>query len=517
MLYFLLPLLLLFSPKKETAAPPNILFILADDAGMEMSAYGCTWVKTPAFDRIAQEGILFENAYTPNAKCAPSRACILTGRNPWQLDAACNHEIFFPNHFKTYPEVLLQKGYRVGFTGKGYSPGKALKEDGTKREILGQEFSQLKITPPARALSNNDYVGNFQAFLKAQKNGEPWCFWVGFTEPHRAYDYGVGERHGKKKSDIPRVPGYWPDTDSVRTDLLDYAYEIEYMDAQVQLLLQQLEASGQLDNTLIVYTSDHGMPFPRVKGNQYEHANHIPLAIMWKKGMARGGRKIRDYVNFTDLAPTFLEAAGIAWLKSGLHPAAGRSLLPIFKSIKTGQIQAERNFVLVGQERHDYGRPGDVGYPIRGLHKQGYLYLKNYEPERWPACNPETGYLNCDGGPTKTLILNQRRRSPSHPYYWALNFGKRPREELYNLATDADCIKNLAALPQFKPIAKAMEKEMESKLRAEGDLRMLGYGHVYEQYPFAQVNGFYERYLQGEKINTGWVNPSDYEPQKIEK
>lgn len=516
MLYFLLPLLLLFLPKKETAAPPNILFILADDAGMEMSAYGCTWVKTPAFDRIAQEGMLFENAYTPNAKCAPSRACILTGRDPWQLEEACNHEIFFPNHFKTYPEAMLQQGYQIGFTGKGYAPGKALKADGAKRELLGEEFNQLKLVPPAGEISNNDYVGNFQAFLSGT-SGQPWCFWVGFTEPHRAYEYGVGERHGKKKSDIPRVPDYWPDTDSVRTDLLDYVYEIEYMDAQVQRLLQQLEAVGQLDNTLIIYTSDHGMPFPRVKGNQYEHSNHIPLAMMWKKGIPHAGRKIRDYVSFIDLAPTFLAIAGINWQKSGMHPAAGKSLLPILNSAQSGQIQAERNFVLVGQERHDYGRPGDVGYPIRGLHKNGYLYLKNYEPSRWPACNPETGYLNTDGSPTKTFLLNQRRRDPQNRYFWNLNFGKRPKEELYNLSSDPDCVKNLALNPRFTALARRMEKEMEAKLRAEGDLRMFGYGHVYEQYPFANVNGFYERYLQGEKIHTGWVNPSDYESKKIEE
>ena len=111
------------SYKKPVPQKPNILYIVADDAGLDMSAYGRKWVNTPAFDRIAKEGILFKNAYTPNAKCAPSRSCMLTGRNPWQLDAAMNHWIFFPNYFKTYPEVLHENGYFVGYTGKGYAPG----------------------------------------------------------------------------------------------------------------------------------------------------------------------------------------------------------------------------------------------------------------------------------------------------------------------------------------------------------------------------------------------------------
>ena len=109
--------------KKEKFTPPNILFALADDASYpHMGAYGCDWVKSPAFDRIANQGILFTNAYTPNAKCSPSRACILTGRNSWQLEEAANHIPFFPVKFKTYAEALSKNGYHVGYTAKGWAP-----------------------------------------------------------------------------------------------------------------------------------------------------------------------------------------------------------------------------------------------------------------------------------------------------------------------------------------------------------------------------------------------------------
>jgi hypothetical protein len=504
-----------FYPTPE-ATKPNILYIVADDAGLDMSAYGRTWVNTPAFDRIAREGILFKNAYTPNAKCAPSRSVMLTGRNPWQLDAGMNHGIYFPNYFKTYPEALAENGYFVGYTGKGYAPGTALHEDGSKRELLIKNYATLKTTPPAKAMSDNDYSGNFADFVK-QSDGKPWSFWLGFHEPHRAYEYGVGIRKGNKRPDmIEHVPGYFPDSLTTRTDLLDYAYEIEYLDSHVAKVLKTLEDNGQLENTLLIFTSDHGMPFPRVKGNGYENANHVPFAVMWKNGIKKPGRVVTDYVNMTDLAPTFLDVAGVSVVESGMRSLIGRSLTSIFGSTKAGQVEADRNFQLIGQERHDYGRPNDVGYPIRGLHKNGMLYLKNYENGRWPACNPETGYLNTDGSPTKTLILNNRRNGVDKTF-WDLCFGKRPAEELFDLKKDPDCLTNLATLSKYQVTKKAMEKEMEAKLLAQGDLRMQGYGHLYEQYPFNQdMNGFYERYMKGEKFQTNWVNDSDYEKGLID-
>lgn len=489
--------------------------IVMDDAGLDMSAYGRTWVNTPGFDRIAREGILFNKAYTPNAKCGPSRSSIITGRNSWQLDAAANHWMHFPSKFKTYPETLLENGYKVGYTAKAWGPGIALHPDGSKRDLMGEKYDRKTLVSPTKHISNNDYSANFQDFVNDAAD-QPWCFWVGFTEPHRAYEYGTGEKlGGKKRTDIEKVPTYWPDVDSIRTDMLDYAYEIEYVDKQVEKILAHLDKIGELDNTLIIYTSDHGMPFPRVKGNQYEDANHVPFAVRWGNGIKAKNRKVDDYVSFIDIAPTLLEAAGINIVESKMQPITGKSLFPIFQSAKSGQVLAERDYLLVGQERHDVGRPGDVGYPIRGMHKNGFLFLKNYETSRWPVCDPITGYLNCDGSPTKSYILNQRRNGATKQY-WSLNFGKRESLELYDLRTDKDCVKNLASEPKFEVILATMEEEMEAKLLAQDDLRMKGFGHIYEQYPIANLKNFYERFMAGEKMNTGWVNDSDFEKETLE-
>ena len=295
------------------ATKPNILFCISDDQSFpHAGAYGCKWVKTPAFDRVAREGILFTNAYTPNAKCAPSRSSILTGRNPWQLEEAANHVPYFPAKFRTFPEVLQDNGYFTGFTGKGWAPGNPGEINGKRRELTGPGFHQHKLTPPARYISNNDYAANFEAFLDANTDGKPFCFWYGSTEPHRAYEFGAGvAKGGKSLSQIDKTFGFWPDNDTVRNDMLDYAFEIEHFDNHLEKMLNILEKRGLLENTIVVVTSDNGMPFPRIKGNSYELSNHLPLAIMWPKGIKKPGRVVNGFISFIDFAPTLTELAGL--------------------------------------------------------------------------------------------------------------------------------------------------------------------------------------------------------------
>jgi len=494
---------------------PNILFAVADDWSYpHAGAYGCKWVKTPAFDRVAREGVLFANAYTPNAKCSPSRACIITGRNSWQLKAAANHVPFFPPEFKSYGEALGEHGYFVGVTQKGWAPGIATNSAGKPRELTGRPFNRRTATPPTPHISNNDYAANFADFLDAAPTNQPWCFWYGSAEPHRAYEYGSGAaKGGEKTNDVDRVPGYWPDNETVRNDMLDYAFEVEHFDRHLGRMLAELRKRGQLDNTLVIVTSDNGMPFPRAKGNEYEVANHMPLAAMWKRGIRAPGRTVSDYVSFIDFAPTFIEVAGLNWSQTGMAAAAGRSLTDIFNSKQSGSVNPARDHVLLGQERHDVGRPHDWGYPIRSIIKDGWLYLRNFEPTRWPACNPETGYLNTDSSPTKTFILNSRRQDASAPF-WALCFGKRPAEELYDLKHDPDCLRNLAAKPEQQGREEQLLRQLFAELKEQGDPRMFGNGGVFEAEPYGgPEHNFYERFMKGEIFK--WVNV-DFEKEPLE-
>lgn len=501
----------------EAAKRPNILFAIADDWSFgHAGAYGCEWVSTPAFDRIAAEGVLFKRSYTPNAKCAPSRAIILTGRNSWQLERAGNHMAFFPAKFGGYVERLDAAGYSTGMTGKGWGPGFANDKSGRRRAITGKPYQRLTAKPPAGGISNRDYAANFAAFLKDAPKNKPWAFWFGTTEPHRGYEYGNGVKNGKKLSDIDHVPAFWPDNEQIRNDMLDYSMEVEHFDQHLGRILEAIEAAGELDNTLIVATSDHGMPFPRAKGQAYDYSNHVPLAIRWPQGIKGSKRVVEDYVSHADFAPTFLEAAGIENPAPIMQPISGRSLFDIFQSSKSGQINPARDHILVGKERHDIGRPNSWGYPIRGIYKNDMLYLQNFKTDRWPAGNPETGYLNCDGSPTKTDILDLRRAGSYK--HWDLCFGKRPAEEMFNVSVDPDCVNNLATTLADADLKAALKKQMITELKAQGDPRMFGKGDVFDNYPYSgkSTDKFYERYMAGEKPRAGWVNPTDFESEPLD-
>ncbi len=466
-----------------------------------MHAYGLTdWVNTPGFDRVAKEGLLFMNAYTPNAKCSPSRACILTGRNPWQLEEAGNHNPYFPAKFTTVMEALLKNGYDVGFTGKGWGPGEPGEVNGKKRELTGKDYSQIKMATPTKAISPINYTANFEAFLNDRNGEKPFCFWYGGHEPHRPYAYGSGVAKGQKQlSDIDKVPAWWIDNDSVRNDMLDYAFEVEYFDKHLQNMLELLDKKGELENTIVIVTSDNGMPFPRVKGHVYEYANHLPFAVMWKGHIQNAGRKIQDYISFIDIAPTFLELAGVTEKKTGMQKIEGRSFVDIINSANKVLVGAKRDHVLLGRERTDVGRPHDEGYPVRGIVKNNFIYTRNYKPDRWPSGNPETGYMDIDNSPTKTAILNAAKNG-MHKDLYQLSFGKRTADELYHITTDTFCIKNLAADKKFSGVLQQMKKQMEQELTKQNDPRMFGKGDVFDKYPNANPDkrNYYERFMKGE-------------------
>jgi arylsulfatase A-like enzyme len=320
----------------------------------------------------------------------------------------------------------------------------------------------------------------------------------------------VGVNKGNKKLEqIDEVPAFWPDSDNVRTDMLDYAFEVEYFDQHLVKIIVELEKRNLLDNTIIVVTSDNGMPFPRIKGQVYPFDNRLPLAIRWGKGIKNPGRIINDYFSFSDFAPTFLDLAGIGEKEHNMEDFSGKSWRNTFDHLPD---ENPREYMIIGKERHDVGREKDEGYPVRGIITGKYFYSQNFKPQRWPAGNPETGYLNTDGSPTKTEILNLKRKGLDSSY-WNLAFGKRLHQELYNLEIDPQCLKNLALDIRYSSIKEKLKNQLIKDLTQQGDPRVLGNGYVFDQYPYSgkNVRNFYTRYRGGEKIETHWVNPSDFE------
>lgn len=440
------------------ASRPNILFAIADDWGWpHAGVYGDPVVKTPTFDRLAREGILFDHAYVSSPSCTPSRGAILTGQWHWRLEGAANLWSVFPDKFATYPEIMAKAGYFVGVSGKGWGPGRT---ESAGRQPAGKRFR------------------NFQQFLSQRPEGKPFCYWLGTSDPHRPYKKGSGKASGMDITKI-KLPACFPDSPEVRNDVADYYFEVQRFDKLVGDALKSLEEIGELDNTMIVMTGDHGMPFPRGKSNLYDTGVRVPLAVRWPAGI-QASRTINDFVSLTDLAPTFLEAASIE------VPAdmTGHSLLDLFGQKKSGQPVPDRDFVLVGKERHVPGqeRPDMGGYPCRAIRTHDFLYIRNFKPDRWPNGTPHyekaaikgAWLADCDNGPTKTYMVENRTASANHERLYDLAFAKRPAEELYDLKKDPDQLDNVASDPDYSEVKKQLAARLTAKLKESGDPRIVG-------------------------------------------
>lgn len=484
--------------KDKLTERPNILFCIADDASMlSFGAYGSSYVRTPSIDRLAREGATFLNSYNCNPKCAPARACLVTGKYSWQLKEACNHFPHFPPEFKYYPHLLMEQGYHVGYSGKGWGPG----DYDSEYNPAGPEYNEIKLIPPYKGINNVDYAANFEFFLEENETGKPFCFWLGTKEPHRFYEKDSWQKAGRELEDAEVQP-FFPDNEIVRGDLLDYALEVEWYDKHVGRAVRMLEDQGLLDNTLIVVTSDHGMPFPRVKGQIYEEGFHVPFIVYWK-GVVQPGRVVEDFISFPDVAPTFMEVAGL----EPHEQMTGNSFLEILKSGESGQVDPARSYVLLGKERHDVGRSNedgtDLAYPVRAIRNKEFFYVHNIKPERWPAGNPEYGYRNTDGSPTKSYLTGLKPEEKDYPYF-EMAFGMRPEEELYNIQDDPHCMNNLATLPEYKDVMKKLRAKMEAELIEQGDPRTLGKGDVFDKYEYV---GRKLNYETGERMETKVESP----------
>ncbi len=463
----------------------NILFCIADDAS-HFGCYGHEFVNTPSIDSLAENGMKLNRMYTSNPKCAPSRASLLTGMHTWQLEEACNHFGLFNSKFSVYPDLLEEAGYHVGFTGKGWSPGDFL-AGGFTRNPAGPVYNNFKMLPPEGSnIAVNDYTKNFESFLEEKEIDQPFCFWFGCHEPHRPYNFG--ENRKSDQLERVKVPPFLPDTPEVRQDFIDYAFEIEWFDKHVGQMVKILEEKGLLEDTLILVTSDNGMPFPRVKGQMYENDFNLPC-IVYHKNEIKPGTESDALVSFTDIGPTFLDGAG---LKS--HPQmVGKSLLPLFRQ---EEDYLENEVVYMAKERHDLGRLDDKAYPVRVIRDKDYLYIMNLKPELWPSGNPETGFTNCDSSVTKDEVL--RRHQEGYSYYFDLCFGKRPYEELYFIEDDPYCMQNLANQESLSDQKNKLKNQLVKALLETQDPRMTGQGDCFDTYAYIGAdNHSYKAYTEG--------------------
>ena len=453
----------------EESLRPNILFCIADDWGWpHAGAYGDQVVRTPTFDRLVREGIGFEHAYVTSPSCTPSRNAVLTGQYHWRLGQGANLWSTLDMKHPVYPLLLQQAGYHVGYWRKCWGPGDL--------EAGGYTDSHP---------GGIHYPGGFDEFLSARPASAPFCFWLGSSDPHRSYEAGSGAASGMDLDAI-KVPGFYPDRPEIRSDIADYYFEVQRFDSDCARAITQLEQTGEIDNTIIVMTGDHGMPFPRCKSNLYDMGVHVPLAIRWGSRI-KSGHRVTDFVSFADFAPTFLETAGL-----GIPPQmTGRSLLPLLRVARSGQVDEARDHVIFGKERHVPAQqaPDMGGYPCRGIRTRRWLYIRNFEPERWPAGVPDGGthpmgsFADCDDGPTKAFLMDNRDH-PEIQTFFSLSFGKRPAEELYDLEKDADQLHNVALENGYEQVRAKLSARLLDELKASGDPRAAGGPVLFDKYPY---------------------------------
>lgn len=507
------------------ARQPNIFFAFADDWGRHASAFAKVdgagtvndAIHTPHFDRIAQEGVLFRNAFVSAPSCTPCRSALISGQHFWRTGrAAILIGAVWDGSNPSYMTMLREAGYHVGATYKVWAPGRAeVHPQGDPKtanfNAAGGEYNNFsqnvtKMIGEGRGIEEAKQVlydqamGNFQAFVDARQPGQPFCYWFGPTQTHRKWTRGSGKALWGLDPDAlkGKMPPYLPDVHEVREDLVDYLGEALSLDATLGLFLAKLEEMGELDNTLFVVSGDHGAPgFPHGKCNLYDFGVSVPLAIRW--GGARGGRVVDDMVSLTDLAPTFLDLAGVPIP----DVMTGRSLARILKSGKSGRVEPARSAVFTGRERHvANARDGFLPYPQRAIRTHDFLYIVNFKPDRWPLGEPyrldganeptqeeltEDTFATLpdeDAGPAKAWMVAARNDPAWRPYFERA-YGNRPREELYDIAADPHQVNNVANDPAYATVQAGLERRLMAELRRTGDPRLIDGGRFFETPPMA--------------------------------
>jgi uncharacterized sulfatase len=454
--------------------PPNILFIITDDQSWEhLGCYGDKAVRTPNIDTLAWQGVLFKNAYCAAPSCSPSRASILTGQDAYRLEEGGILTGFIRKKYNLFTKILSENGYIVGYDGKGYWP-RTMNVPDAYNEPIGKRYNTKFDSMPPQGIGNTDHGADLAKFLDENVDNKPFFFWAGIGEPHVPHLTGLGLSMGIDTSKI-RVPKFYPNTPEIKLAISEYLGEIEWADRKVGLIMKVLRDRGLDKNTVVVFTSDNGMPFPRGKTTLYNHGDRMPLIVKWPEKVA-SGIVVDDPVSLIDLAPTFLEIAGID--KDPLM--TGKSIVPTLLSKRSGEVDSEKPYVVSSFELHCGDvRQGNLGFPRRSIHTIKWTYIVNYEPSRYPAGEKDIylknwgNYGDVDPSNLKSYFLENEDKK-NFINYFEMSFGKVPREELYNKIDDPDMINNLARNEKYDSIIDYLSIQLNRYLKKTNDPRSKG-------------------------------------------
>lgn len=445
---------------------PNVLWLVTEDMSAWIPPFGDSTIETPNLSRLAAEGIIFPRVFSPSGVCAPSRAAIATGMYPSSIGA---------NHMRTnsYTEVTGLPPYEAVPPAEVHMMSEYLRKAGYYCSNNSKKDYQFK--DPVTAW---DESGNY-AHWRNRAEGQPFFSIFNFTVTHESglfepYGYRQNEfrhyqagdtsfvagawdakttdaetnPHVAKDLDFP-IPPYLPETDSVRRDMWKMYNNIAEMDQQLGAILDQLEADGLLDSTIIFFYGDHGGPLPRQKRLIYDSGLNTPMIIRFP-GKWRAGSEDGQLVSFIDFAPTVMSLVGI-------EPPAymqGQAFLGEFKAPQP------RQYIHAAADRFD-------GFTdaIRAVRDQRFKYIRNYRPEQ--------GYylpvVYRERIPTMRELLRRREAGTLNEYQAQWFRGNKPREELFDCDNDPHELHNLAEDPEYADKLAELQSEMDRWLKAIGD------------------------------------------------
>jgi len=419
----------------------NILFITADDLGLQLGCYGETRIRTPNLDRFAESAVRFDTAYVAQASCSPSRSAMFTGLYPHANGqyglANAGFSLHPPLRTATIPAVLKKAGYRTGIIGKLHvEPEASFPFD--LRDTNNAATRTVRVVAPK--------AGKFM-----QASDEPFFLMVNYSDPHafrreddRTKWYFPPQVDGLPERPImPGPKDVFPfqqvEDDGQWERVAGYYNAIQRLDYGLGLLLEALEKSGKADNTLVVFIGDHGPPFARGKTTVYEAGLRIPFLVRWP-GVSKAGRR-QEMVSTVDIAPTIYDAAGVT-PPIAMHGRSLRSVVGSGKGLWREYLAGEFHF-----------HGASPFYPRRAIRDSRYKLIHNL---RSGSAKPSTGI---DGD--RAFALSRMPRYEGTPARRAFDtFANPPEFELYDLSKDPVEFNNLAGKPELKRVEVRMKQAL---------------------------------------------------------
>jgi arylsulfatase A-like enzyme len=429
------------------AAPPgrpNVVLIIADDmAWDDCGAYANRRIKTPNIDRLAREGMRFDRAFVTASSCSPSRSSLITGRYPHNTRAEELHWPLPPEQV-TFVEKLRASGYWTAAAGKWHL-GDAVKDRfDLVREADSSGF-QLTTGKDARARMAAGGSGAAQSgcdqwlpVLRDRPRDRPFFLWLASLDPHRDYRPGAISQPHRPEEVI--VPPYLPDVPDVRKDLALYYDEIGRLDHYVGEVLAELDRQDVAGETLVLFLSDNGRPFPRCKTTLYDGGIKTPLIVRWP-GHIRSGARCGSLVSTIDIAPTVLRLAGM--LPGPTFQ--GKDLSPLFKD----PAARVREFLFAERNWHDYAAHG------RAVRSERFKYIRNDD-----RVMPLTPPADAVRSPSFLAMRRLRDTGGLTPAQRACFLSPRPAEELYDVEADPHELINVASDPRFAEVLGEMRRAL---------------------------------------------------------